>query len=48
MTSTPPLSSEQTTFFANLILNDPKLLEQLLENVYNLLQENLTYSSERT
>lgn len=42
MAPTPRLSTEQTAFFANLILNDPKLLEQLLERVYSLLQENLS------
>ncbi len=42
------LSTEQITSFANLIINNPKLLEQLSQRVYSLLQENLIYSYERT
>jgi hypothetical protein len=41
------LSADQTAFFANLILNDPKLREQLLEKVYGLLKERLTHNAER-
>lgn len=47
MASTPPLSEQQFTCLANLILNEPKLLEQLLEKVYSLLQENLSHTHER-
>lgn len=47
MASIPRLPAEQTTAFANLILNNPKLQEQLLERVYGLLKRNLTHDWER-
>jgi hypothetical protein len=48
MFSTSDLSAEQICSFANLVIQDPKLLEQLLQIVYGLLQENLIYGHERT
>ncbi len=40
MTPVFPVSDDPAAF-ANAVLSDPKLLEQLTEKVYSLLQENL-------
>lgn len=43
----PSLKPEELTAFANQIIKDPKLLEQLTDRVHDLFQENLRHQHEQ-